>query len=75
MTVNAVKHNFTFEYQTTTPPRPPRKIPLSQWRVLLVLPHSIFCHFSYHEKSFSGHSKENLQFQEESNKESTQANL
>ena len=43
--------------------------------VLLVLPHSIFRDFSYHEKSFSGYSTKNLQFQEESAEESTRANL
>ena len=72
------KHNFTFEYQTTTQHimfRPLRKIPLSQRRILLVLPHSIFRPFSYHEKSFSGYSKKNLQFQEESDEKSTRANL
>ena len=50
--------------------RPLRKIPLSQRQILLVLPHSIFRHFSYHEKSFSRYSKKNLQFQEESDEES-----
>ena len=55
--------------------RPLRKIPLSQREILLVLPHSIFRHFSYHEKSFSGYSKKNLQLQEESDEETTQANL
>ena len=50
--------------------RPVRKIPLSQRRILLVPPHSIFRHFSYHEKSSSGYSKKNLQFQEESDEES-----
>ena len=54
---------------------PLSKIPLSQRRILPVLPHSIFHHFSYHEKSFSGHSQKNIQFQEESDEESTQANL
>ena len=44
------------------------KIPLSQRRILLVLPHTIFCHFS-------GYFKKNLQFQEESDEESTRANL
>ena len=42
---------------------------------MLVLPHSIFRHFSYHEKSFSGYSKQYLQFQDKSDEESTQANL
>ena len=51
------------------------KIPLSQRQILFVLPRGIFCHFSYHEKSFSGYSKKNLQFQEESDEESMQANL
>ena len=55
--------------------RPLRKIPLSQWRIWLVLPHSIFRHFSYHEKSFLGCSKKNLQFQEESDEESRRSNL
>ena len=48
------------------PFRPLRKIPLSQRRILLVHLHGIFRHFSYHEKSFSGYCKKNLQFQEES---------
>ena len=52
-----------------------RKIALSQQQILLVLPHSIFRHFSYHEKSFSWYSKKNLQFQEESDEESTRADL
>ena len=51
------------------------KIPLSQGRILLVLPHSILRDFSYNEKSFAGYSKKNLQFQEESDEESTRANL
>ena len=51
---------------------PLHKIPLSQQRILLVLPHS---HFFYHEKSFWGYSQKNLQFQEESAKESTRGNL
>ena len=55
--------------------RPLAKIPLSQRRILLVLPHSILRDFSYNEKSFSGYSKKNLQFQEESDEESTRANL
>ena len=59
--------------------RPLRKIPLSQRRilldVLLALPHSIFRDFSYHQKSFSGNSTKNLQFQEESAEVSTRANL
>ena len=37
---------------------------------MLVLPHSIFRHFSYQEKSFSGYSKKYIQFQEESDEES-----
>ena len=46
--------------------RPLRKIPLlSQRGILIVLPYNIFLHFSYHEKSFSGYSKKNLQLQEE----------
>ena len=65
---------FTFEYQTTTH-RPLAKIPLSQRRILLVLPHSVLRDFSYNEKSFSGYSKKNLQFQEESDEESRRANL
>ena len=68
------KHNFTFE-QHILLIRPLRKIPLSQRRILLVLPRSIFCYFSYHEKSFSGFSKKKLQFQEESDEEPTRANL
>ena len=55
--------------------RPLAKIPLSQRRILLVLPHSILRDFSYNEKSFSGYSKKNLQFQEESDEESTRENL
>ena len=54
---------------------PIHKIPLSRQRILLVLPHSIFRHFSYHEKSFTGYSKKYLQFQEETGEESTRANL
>ena len=46
-----------------------------QRRILLVLPHCILRDFSYNEKSFSGYSKKNLQFQEESDEESTRANL
>ena len=55
--------------------RPLRKIPLPQRQISLVLPHSNFRYFSYHEKSFSRYSKKNLQFQEESDEESTRANL
>ena len=55
--------------------RPLRKIPLSQRGILIVLPYDIFLHFSYHEKSFSGYSKKNLQLQAESDKETTRANL
>ena len=46
-----------------------------QRRILLVLPHRIFRHFSYQEKSFSGYSKKYIQFQEKSDEESTRANL
>ena len=63
-------HNNRFIYSI-----PLRKIPLSQQQTLLVLPHSIFHHFSFHEKSFLGYSKKYLQFQEESDEESTPANL
>ena len=42
---------------------------------MLVLTHSILRDFSYNEKSFSGYSKKNLQFQEESDEESTRAKL
>ena len=56
--------------------RPLRKIPLlSQRGILIVLPYNIFLHFSYHEKSFLGYSKKNLQLQEESDEETTRANL
>ena len=39
------------------------------------IPHTIFRHFPYHEKSFSGYSKKYLQFQDESDEESMRANL
>ena len=55
--------------------RPLAKSPLSQRQILLVFPHSILRDFSYNEKSFSGYSKKNLQFQEESDEESMRANL
>ena len=55
--------------------RPLAKIPLSQRRILLVLPHCVLRDFSYNERSFSGYSKKNLQFQEESDEEFTRANL
>ena len=83
MIVNAVideikkaKHNLTSSIkQQHIIFRPLGKIPLSQRRILLVLPHSILRRFSYQEKSFSGYYEKDLQFQEESDEESTRANL